>query len=35
MSKLYLFDGSEDSSRKCPHPGKCEYDRNRTKRHYH
>lgn len=35
MSKLYSFDGSEDSSRKCPHPPKCEDDRNRTKNHYH
>lgn len=34
MNKLYSFDGSEDSSRKCPHPQKCAYDRNRTKNHY-
>jgi hypothetical protein len=35
MSKLYSFDGTEDSARKCPHPSKCEDDRQRTKRHYH
>jgi hypothetical protein len=34
MSKLYSFDGTEDSARKCPHPSKCEDDRQRTKRHY-
>lgn len=34
MSKLYSFDGTEDSARKCPHPSKCEDDRQRTKSHY-
>ncbi len=35
MSKLYSFDGKEDSARKCPNPSKCEDDRQRTKRYYH
>lgn len=34
MSKLYSFDGNEDSSRKCPHPKKCEDDRRKLSNHY-
>lgn len=35
MSKLYSFDGNEDSSRKCPHPQKCADDHRRLSKHYH